>query len=193
VVLTLTINFANGFTGNKIVYTAAQDAVGYNSGWQELATWNVPGLVTVGPAVGGMTPARSIGFTKTYTFILTDTNGWEDLSVIDILVNKALNALGACYLALVPAQNAVYLVDDMGDAGGPFAAMVLPSGNSVSNSQCAISGVGSSITKAGDTVTVVLNMSFSQTFGGNRVFYVAARNDTTGNSGWQAIGSVSIP
>jgi sugar lactone lactonase YvrE len=193
VVLTLTINFANGFSGNKIVYTAAQDLLGYNSGWQALATWGVPGAVTVGPAVGGVTPIRGSAAGQTYTFTFTDPNGWADLAVLNILVNKVLNAAGACYLALVPAAKAIYLVDDQGDAGGPFGAITLPSSSSVNNSQCTISGTGSSITGTGNTVTVVLNMSFSSSFGGNRVFYLAARNNTTGNSGWQAVGSSSIP
>ncbi|HEX4232180.1 MAG TPA: hypothetical protein VHZ07_26165 [Bryobacteraceae bacterium] len=193
VVLTLTINFANGFAGNKIVYTAAQDLLGYNSGWQALTTWGVPGIATTGPAVGGVGPNRSSASTQTYTFTFTDTNGWADLSVIDILVNKALNAAGACYVAVVPASKSVLLVDDQGDGGGPFGSLTLPSSNSVNNSQCTITGTGSSITGTGNTVTVVLNMSFNSTFGGNRVFYLAARNNTTGNSGWQAVGSVAIP
>jgi uncharacterized repeat protein (TIGR01451 family) len=192
VVLTLTINFANGFSGNKVVYTAAQDLLGYNSGWQALATWGVPGLATTGPAVSGMTPAQSSAATQTYTFTFTDTNGWADLSVLDILVNKALNAAGACYLAVVPASKAVYLVDDQGDAGGPYASMTIPSSSSASNSQCTIIGTGSSITSTGNAVTVVLRISFTSTFGGNRVFYLAA-GSTKGNSGWQAVGSASIP
>lgn len=192
-VLTLVINFASGFAGNKIVYTAAQDLTGFNSGWQELATWNVPGIVTLGPAVGGMTPARSSAANQTYTFTFNDTNGAADLSVVDVLINKQLNGLEACYLAIVPAARAVYLVDDKGDAGGPFATLALPTSQSASNSQCTINGLGSSITSSGNTVTVTLNMSFSSSFAGNRVFYLAGRNNTTGNSGWQAIGSVSVP
>ncbi|HWF47104.1 MAG TPA: hypothetical protein VG168_08870 [Bryobacteraceae bacterium] len=193
VVLTLTINFATGFAGNKVVYTAAQDLLGYNSGWQALATWGVPGIVTLGPAVGGVTPNRTSAASQTYTFTFTDPSGWADLAVLNILVNKALNAAGACYIAVIPAAKAVLLVDDQGDGGGPFAALTLPSTSSVNNSQCTITGTGSSITGTGNTVTVVLNMSFSSSFGGNRVFYLAARNNTTGNSGWQAVGSVSIP
>lgn len=193
VLLTLTINFANGFSGNKIVYTAAQDLLGYSSGWQVLATWDVPGVVSVGPAVGGMTPTRSSASTQTYTFTFTDTNGAADFSVLDILVNNALDAAGACYLAVVPAAKAVLLVDDQGDAGGPFASLTFPSSSSAKNSQCTITGTGSSITGTGNTVTVVLNMSFNSTFGGNRVFYLAAGSNTAGNSGWQAVGSASIP
>lgn len=193
IVLKLTIDFANTFAGNKIVFTAAQDLLGYNSGWQELATWNVPGVVTLGPAVSGMTPLRSSGSTQTYTFTFTDTNGWGDISIANVLVNQNLNAVEACYLAVAPAAKAIYLVDDHGDGGGPFATITLPSTGTASNSQCTINGTGSSITNSGNILTLVLNMSFSPSFGGNRVFYIAARNNTTGNSGWQAVGSASIP
>jgi hypothetical protein len=36
-------------------------------------------------------------------------------------------------------------------------------------------------------------ISFPQQFAGNHVFYLAARNGGTGNSGWQAVGSVTVP
>jgi hypothetical protein len=192
-VLTLAITFATGFSGNQVMYTAAQDLLGYNSGWQELATWNVPGVTVVGPGVSGMSPARSSALNTTYTFTFTDTNGWADLSVLDILVNNSINAVSACYLAFVPSANTLYLVDDKGEAGGPYSVLQIPSAGSVSNGQCTIKGQGSSISGVGNTLTLVLNVSFSQSFGGNRVFYVAARNSTTGNSGWQPIGSVFVP
>jgi hypothetical protein len=67
------------------------------------------------------------------------------------------------------------------------------SGASASNSQCSISADGSSLSAAGNTLILNLAISFSSTFTGNQVFYLAARNNSTGNSGWQALGSVTVP
>jgi len=82
-------------------------------------------------------------------------------------------------------------VDDVGNAGGPYAGTVLPGSASISNSQCTIAAAGSSLSGTGNTLTVTLNISFSN-FSGNRIIYAAARS-ATANSGWQAIGSVTVP
>jgi len=39
---------------------------------------------------------------------------------------------------------------------------------------------------------LTLSITFGSSFAGNQVFYLAARN-STGNSNWQAAGSVSVP
>jgi hypothetical protein len=193
----LAVTFASGFSGNHIVYLAARSNI-HNSGWQALATWDVPGPAAVGPAVGGVNPARSPPAVQNYSFTFTDTNGFADLAVVDVLINSSLNGIGACYLAFVPtgaASGSLYLVDDGGDAGGPFVGgfVLGTSGASASNSQCSISADGSSLSAAGNTLILNLAISFSSTFTGNQVFYLAARNNSTGNSGWQALGSVTVP
>jgi len=193
--LTLDISFSSAFQGNKVTYMAAQDSGG-NSGWQALGTWSVPTPAPVGPAVGGMDPARSGSVSQAYAFAFTDTNGWQDIAVTDILINSAIDGQQACYVAFVPSganSGSVLLVDDAGDAGGPYSGMVLPGTGTVQNSQCAINGTGSSVVASGNTLTLNLAVTFSPSFTGNRVFYLAARNNSAGNSGWQAVGSVTVP
>ena len=86
----------------------------------------------------------------------------------------------------------MYLVDDAGDAGGPYSAMLLPGGGIVQNSQCTLNATGGSVTGSGNTLTVALSVAFNQAFAGNQVFYSAARNATM-NSNWQVVGSVTVP
>jgi hypothetical protein len=86
------------------------------------------------------------------------------------------------------------LVDDAGD--GAYAAgspILLSSGGSLSNSQCTINTAGSSSSAGGTTLTLNLPITFTPAFAGNQVFYLASRNNSTGNSGWQAVGSVTVP
>lgn len=190
--LTLNMSFGVGFTGNKVVYLAARDVAQGNSGWQALGTWGMPGSSASGLSVGGVNPVRSSGSTQTYTLTFTDTNGWQDIAVANILVNSAIDGRRACYLAFVPSGGSLLLVDDAGDAGGPYAGMSLPGSGSVSNSQCAINGAGSSVVSSGSTLTLTLPITFSHSFAGNQVFYLATRSNTA-NSDWQAVGSVSVP
>jgi hypothetical protein len=195
--LTLAVTFASSFAGNKVIYTAARSN-SQNSGWNMLGTWAVPGgAAPTGPAVGGMSPARSITTGQTYAFTFTDTNGFADVAVADMLINNSLNGIGACYVAFVPTSatsGQLYLVDDAGDGGyASGSPMALPSGGTLQNSQCTISGTGSSVAASGNTLTLNLALTFSSGFAGDQVFYLAARNNSTGNSGWQAVGSVTVP
>jgi len=143
-----------------------------------------------------MSPAtsNSLGPT-TYTFTFTDTNGWQDIAVANVLINSAIDGRHACFLAFVPSGasgGSVLLVDDAGDAGGPYSGLVLPGSGAASNSQCTISGAGSSVSGAGNTLTLKLAITFTAGFAGNQVFYLAARSNTL-NSGWQAAGTVELP
>ncbi|HYW48037.1 MAG TPA: hypothetical protein VE959_34555 [Bryobacteraceae bacterium] len=192
--LTLPITFTPAFAGNKVVYLSAQDASS-NTGWQALGTWTVPGTGIAGPAVSGVSPVRGTGFTQTLTFTFTDTNGWQDISVANVLIASAINGIGACYVAFAPSgagSGSVYLVDNAGDAGGPYSGMVLPGSGSVSNGQCVIAGTGSSASGSVNTLTLTLAITFSQSFAGNRIVYAAARNGGGQNSGWQAVGTAGI-
>ncbi|HYW43967.1 MAG TPA: FG-GAP repeat protein [Bryobacteraceae bacterium] len=191
--LTLAITFAPGFSGNKVFYVASQDATS-NSGWQALATWNNPGTAAAGPAVTGVTNARATGLAQTYTFTFSDSTGWQDITVANVLISSAINGVGSCYVAFVPAganAGSVYLVDNAGDAAGPYAGLVLPGPAAVSNGQCTVSGAGSAVSAGGNTLQLTLAVTFTPGFGGNRIIYAAVGNGKQ-NSGWQAVGSVAV-
>ncbi len=194
--LTLSITFSSAFVGKKVVYMAARTNT-TNSGWQSMGTWNVPGAAPTGPAVGAVFPGRSASTGQNYTFTFTDTNGYSDLSVLDILSNGFLDGVAACYIAYAPtgpSTGYLYLVDDAGDGGyAPGSPVLLSSGTVLQNSQCAINTAASSASASGNILTLNLSLTFKGGFAGNQVFYLAARNNGAGNSGWQAAGSVLVP
>jgi hypothetical protein len=190
--LTLPITFSVPFNGNKVVYMAAQEAAS-NSGWAPLGTWYVPGPLSDLPRAQSVDPNRGTGLPQLYTFTFTDPLGWQDLTIANVLINNAINGVGACYLAFVPSSassGSLYLVDDAGDAGGPYSGTMLPGSGTISNSQCSIAASGSSVTTSGSNLTLKLAMSFTSSFNGNRVVYGAAGNGRQ-NSGWQSVGTVA--
>ena len=162
-----------------------------------MGTWAVPGPAPTGPAVGAVNPARSSTLSQTYTFTFTDTNGFADLAVVNVLINNFLDGIGACYVAFAPTSATsgyLYLVDDAGDGGyANGSPIALPSSGTLQNSQCTINATGSSMFATGNLLTLNLAITFNQAFAGNQVFYLAARNNSTGNSGWPAVGSVTVP
>ena len=103
-----------------------------------------------------------------------------------MLINSALDGRHACIIAFVPsgaAGGSVFLVDDAGDAAGPYSGMVLPGSGTVQNSQCSVSGTGSMVQGSGNTLTLTLVVTFSASFAGNRIFYLLAQDKSGGNSG----------
>ena len=189
--LRLSISFSSSFAGNRIVWLAARDARENNSGWVPAGVWNVPGLPASSPAVGGVVPAAGSGQTQTFVFTFSDTSGWQNLGVLNVLINDYLDGRHACYLAYSRPLGVLYLVNDPGNALLP--ELYLGSAGSVSNSQCTVYGTGSSASGSGNTLTLTLNVRFSSSFAGERIIYMAARDVAERNSGWQAMGRWTVP
>jgi len=127
--------------------------------------------------------------------VLTDSKGAGDFGVVNVLVNNFIDGRQACYLAYVSSSNTLSLVDDAGDAGGPFAGSLSLNGGAatIQNSQCSVSGAGSSAMKSGNTLTLTLSIAFSAAFAGDRIVWVAGR-DAAGanNTDWQALGTLTV-
>ena len=138
-----------------------------------------------------MSPARGAGSAGAFTFTFNDTKGYQDLGVVNILINSFLDGRQACYLAYSRPAGVLYVVSDAG--GGLSAPLTLGASGSVSNSQCTVNSAGSSANGSGNTLTLTLNLTFGSAFNGNRVVYLAARDSTEANtSGWQSMGSWTV-
>ena len=163
-----------------------------------MGTWQVPFTASGTIAVVSLTPAHreaASGTAQSLTATLTDSQGAGDFGMVNVLVNYFIDGRTACYLAYAAASNSLLLVDDAGDAGGPFAGGMVLNGSAgtIQNSQCSVSGVGSSAVKSGNMLTLTLNVTLKSPFAGNRVVWVAGRDGAGGNNtDWQAIGTTTV-
>jgi len=190
--LTLNLTFSAAFAGNHVVYLAAGDVAENNSGWQPSGTWSVPVTPPPGPAVGAVSPANGSGLNQMFSFTFTDGDGWQDLGIVNILINSSLDGRQACYLAYSRPANAFYLVGDAGDPSA-YSGMLLPGSGSLGNSQCTVSVGAATVAVIGNALTLTLSIGFPAAFGGNKVIYLAARDSTDAtNSGWQAVGTWTV-
>ena len=141
-----------------------------------------------------VSPAASSGTSQTFTFqFLTDLGAYA-FNYVDVLINSALDGRTACYFAYVPSSNAnaILLVKDGGDPGGPFSQITLNGGNTrASNSQCTIFESGSSASSSGNTLTLTLNIGFNASFAGNKVIYMAGFGAPE-PSGWLTMGVYGV-
>jgi hypothetical protein len=196
-VLTLNVTFQSLFAGNRIVHLAQVSTSGYTAGWQRVGVWQVPGSPATQITMTGQNPSRGVatgGIDQTFTFTITDTSGYTNLGIVNVLINEFIDGIDACYLAYSESSNTLFLVDNGGDAGGPYAgSMVLNGSGSIQNSQCQIVGAGSSAVGSGDTLTLTLKIFFFEGFVGNPAVYSAARDSGgNNNTGWQALGTWSV-
>jgi hypothetical protein len=148
--------------------------------------------VTSPPAVASLAPAAGSGGSQTLTLAINAPGGYQTLDVINLLINSALDGRQACYLAYSRPSNALYIVADNGDSTA-ISGKVMDGSGTVGNSQCTVSLAGSSGTGNGNAFTLVLNLSFSAPFAGNKVVYAAARDVYQNNSGWQTVGVHGVP
>jgi len=197
--LTLAITFGQSFSGNEVIYAAAGDSSGNNTGWKALGVWQAPGTTpATTTAAVGMTPTHGpditcdSGGTCTsaipFTFTFSDTKGAQDLGVVNILINNFIDGRQACYLAYSRPLGVLYLVNDPGTALLP--GQPLTASGSVGNSQCTVSWGASPVAVNGNNLTLSLTFLFNAAFGGNRVVYLAARDvNEANNTGWQASGT----
>ena len=175
---------------------------GANGNWStRIGSFKFPGCgqsqpTTGTPAVVSLTPATGTTTQASYSAVFTNTAGYQNFQILDILVNNVLDGRQACYIAIQPtgATTAnVFLVDDAGDAGGPYRTMQIPSSSIVSNNQCSVQAAGSSILGNGNQLTLNLTITFGSTFAGYKVFYVSAGDKSGANTGWQALGTWGVP
>jgi len=196
--LVLNIAFTAAFGGNKIQYLAARDNSGGNTDWQRMGVWQVPPPPAGQITVTSLTPARTAaasGTPQSFAAVLTDSKGAADFGVVNMLVNNFIDGRQACYVAYAASANTLYLVDDTGDAGGPFAGGMVLNGSAgtIQNSQCSISGAGSSAAMSGNTLTLTLNITFKSAFTGNRAIWVAGRDGAGGNNtDWQSLATTAV-
>ena len=140
--------------------------------------------------VSSLSPAVSTGANQSFNFQFVA--GAQAINVVDVLINTALDARKACYVAYLPGANDVKLVNDNGDAAGPFQDLPLTGSGSISNSQCTIYGVGSFASSSGGILSLTLNIGFKTSFAGNKIIYVAGV-EAVASTGWQTMGAYGVP
>ncbi len=194
VTVNLSLTFATGFGGTKLIYAKAQDITDKGLSWTQVGSWTVPGsggTTPQTPSGASVSPSSGSGSSQTFSFIVTDPNGFADIAWIELLFHSSLTTTQACYIHFKPPTNVVYLYSDT--AGSTTGPLTLGSSGTLQNSQCTINGSGSSSSGAGNNVTVNLSLTFPTSFGGAKLIYAKAQDVTDMALGWTQVGSWTIP
>jgi hypothetical protein len=184
--LKLALTFQAAFAGVRNIYSQAVNQQS-STGWQPAGSWTVPTPVTL--TAGAVTPGSGSGSTQTFTFTFTDTAGAGDMTTASVLINSGTGLSNACSAIYNRAANTLSLLTDTGALPG---ASVTPGTGTQQNSQCTLSGAGSSATIAGNTLTLKLALTFQAAFAGTKNVYAQLANGQSA-TGWQQGGSWTIP
>ena len=192
-ILTLALTFSSSaFHGNKVIFTAAQDNVGNNTGWVTMGVYGVSGGPTTYPAVIAVQPSYGNTSTQPITVTYDEATNYQNLNSVQILVNSALDGRASCYITYSRDFQSLFLIPDNGSVA-QATGMPLNGSGSLSNSQCTISGAGSSVSGSGKRLTLTLNITFKPAFAGRKIIWTATQSNAPGNSGWQPLGGWSVP
>ena len=187
---TLTVNvfltFAASFAGVKQNYLGATDFEGHATGLQQVGTYRVNAV----PQPVSVTPSSGSGLSQTFSYVVSDGDGYTDVNWVDVLMWAGSYA-NTCYLSFYRPSNALYLVNDAGTQY--LTPITIGTSATVSNSQCTVNAAGSSVSGSGSSLTMNLALTFRTTFAGIKTQYLNAEDTTGINSGFYSVGTWTVP
>ena len=177
--LSVALSFQPVFSGTKSLYVESVSTY-QTVNWQQQGTWASPPVVTL-----AMTPSSGAGTQQRFSFQVTDSLAASDVSTVGVLFNSTASVTGACAVTYNSSQNTLMLLTD---AGAQPASSITPGSGTQQNSQCVLSGSGSSVSQSGNTLTLNLTLTFQTAFTGAKIVYMDAANPYETVS-WQAEGT----
>jgi hypothetical protein len=185
--LELNVTFSGSFTGPKQIYMLAKSAGGVSTGWQQRGTWTV--TAPPAPEPVSVTPAIGLGTPQAFLLQYADPSGAANLTAVKVRFGAVNVGPGTCTARYRPASR---VIDLLNDAGTAWTALMLPGTGTLSNSQCTLNLAGSAATLSGNDLTILLNITFSGSFAGDKTIFMLAKNASQ-KSGWQPLGTWTVP
>jgi hypothetical protein len=188
--LILDLTFKPVYNGQRNVFVVAYDLNASWSGLYQVGTYTVAGT-NHAPAAVSVSPSSGSGATRTFRFTYQDEDGAGDIAAGMVLINASLDPANACMLYFAPILQGVALANDAANAWS--ANVRFGSADSASNSHCTVTGLGSSMTQSGNTVTLDVAITFRSGWTGTKQIHMLAWDWRSVSSGWQYRGLWTVP
>jgi hypothetical protein len=164
-----------------------------NDGRVDLAVTNsgdntVSILLASASAVRGLsvTPTSGAGLSQLFVASYYDASGYSDIQQAMFMVASNPGGVPGCTAMFDRVSGNFYLRDDTGSNWlGPVQE---GSAATVENSQCILSGIGSSGSSSGNTINVVFGLTFKAGFAGVMNTYLNVTT-SSGTAGWTQFGN----
>ena len=188
--LGVALGFDPTFTGDHRVFLRAEDRSGADSGWAERGSWFVPGEVNP-PAAEEVSPNTGVGMEQTFLASFTDENGGDDIRLAYVLIHTDFEAAGACWVRYDSRRRAIQVMDDA--ATGFSQRSQIGVAGVASNSQCSVDAGRAQALVSNDRLTLVLPISFTSAFAGDRKIFLYAIDRGGAGARWIEAGEWTVP
>jgi hypothetical protein len=121
-----------------------------------------------------------------FTFVFSDTNGYQDLHGGHILFSDNAGSSGNHFCWMIFSTTGISLATD--DLIGGWPSVSYGSSGLVQNSQCAIDGANSSISGSGNTLTVNVSITFRVAYAGMKTIYT----DINPSNDYASVGTYNV-
>ena len=191
VTVRLALTFKAGLPGLQNTYLLTSDTGGLNSGWQQMGTWTTTAVSSQPTSLVSVMPNAGTGLSQTFSYSLSNVNGYGYIMWVDMLIGNAVSDVGGCYVYYGRAGNYLGLLSDTGWSGGVQYGTPGTAGT-LSNSQCQVNTGASSVVGSGNNLTLNLAVTFRASWAGarNNLLYAADRGQATN---WQQMGTWTVP
>lgn len=143
------------------------------------------------PMISGWSPTGGSRAAASFTLSLTDADGGADIRNTYILIGDALDARNTCFITYPGDSMRLAL---MNDGGSAWLGYLTPgSAGVLSNSQCTLIGIASSVNVSGSNVTITLSLTFSASFAGTHYVYSFTEDAAGSAAGYRVVGSWTVP
>lgn len=133
-------------------------------------------------------PNSGSGATQTFTFLSTGTAGASP-NTMNVLFNSAVDGRAACWMFLGNSNSAVLASDD----GSLWTSIIGPTSPTAGNSQCTLSGFTLINNNDGMQVGFTVTITFSHAFAGAKNIYMRGDNSEGGETGYEIVGTWTVP
>jgi hypothetical protein len=137
-----------------------------------------------------MSPVSGSGGQAIFRVSASDPDGPEDVDNVYLLLNSSFSGQAACFVYYSRSSGRFVLLNDA--YTGASGSTEPGSAVSVSNNQCTLNGLQSSVSITGETLSVSFALSFKPSFGGARNLYAMADDAGGAASNWVTGGSWSV-
>jgi hypothetical protein len=131
-----------------------------------------------------VSPSSGTGISQTFVAVYSDTGGASTFNRRLLLISPGLN--GTAHECYVQADlTGIYLVNDSGNQLiGPVSSKI-----NIANSQCTLTGSGTSLVNSGNTSTLTVALTFKPAYYGAMNTYMLATDTAGSATGWQMLGT----
>jgi hypothetical protein len=184
----LAFTFQPGFTDLQNNFMLADDVVNnLSSDLQNRGSWT-PAPIT-GPLAVSVTPSSGSGLgPQTFSYLYSDTSGYQSIYLVQTILNSTANWPGSCGTMYIAASSSLYLISD--DGSSWMGPLTIGQAGTLQNSQCTLNAGASSASGSGTNLMVNLALTFQPGFTDLQNNFMLA-NDVANNltSGFQKRGS----